>query len=260
MVGGSVTLGPQADIRRDVTVVGGVLSREPSAIIRGKVQEIGFGDMAWGGGRWMSHDRWGWNPMEGLYPIARLTGTLVRLTLLILLTALVMFVARTPVEQIADRVAADPVKSWIIGFLAEILFVPVLVMTVVMLAISIIGIPLLLLVPVAIFAGIVALLVGFTGVAYHIGRLLQDRIEVLRARPYAATFAGIVAILSPLLLARMFGLIGVVGDLGFVVWMLVAVGLLLEYMVWTAGLGAAALARFGGPTATPVASAPMMTT
>ena len=127
---------------------------------------------------------------RGLYPLARLTGTLVRTALLVLLTALVMFVARTPVEQVADRVAAEPVKSWVVGFLAEILFVPVLVMTIVVLAISIIGIPLLLLVPVAIVEGIIVMLVGFTGVAYHLGRLMQERVETLRTRPYAATIAG----------------------------------------------------------------------
>ena len=261
VVGGSARLGPLAEVSGDVTVVGGGLSRDPKATIRGKVQEVGFGDVAWGRGNWEKHDRWSWNPLEGFYPIARLTGTLARLGLLILLTSLVMFVARTPVEQIADRVAADPVKSWVVGFLAEILFVPLLVMTVVVLAISIIGIPLLLLVPVAIVAGIVALLVGFTGVAYHVGRLLQDKIEALRARPYAATIAGIVAILSPLLLARVVGLTGFIGGIGPIVGMLVAVGLLLEYMAWTAGLGAAALARIGRSTAPPaVAQPPMITT
>jgi hypothetical protein len=59
------------------------------------------------------------------------------------------------------------------------------------------------------------------------------------------------------LLAR---LVGLTGDLGFVVWPIAAVGFLLEYSVWTAGLGAAALVRFNRPpqapamvTTTPVA-------
>ena len=258
VVGGSALLGPKADIRKDVTVVGGALSRDPQATIRGSVKEVGIGEIAWGGGEWMKRGDWNWNPMQGFYPVARLTGTLVRVALLLLLASLVLFVAPTPVEQIADRVASDPLKSWIVGFLAQILFVPVLVMTVVVLAISIIGIPLLLLVPVAIFAGIVALLVGFTGVAYHLGRLLQQKMEALRARPYAATSAGIVAILSPLLLARLVGLTGLIGDFGFIVGILVAVGVLLEYVVWTAGLGAAALARFSRPAPPTVTAHPPM--
>ena len=222
VVGGSARFGPQADVRGDITVVGGGLSRDPGAVIRGAINEVGFGDIPWRG-EWGRHADWDW--MNGIYPVARLTGTLVRITLLILLTTLVLFVAKTPVEQIADRVAADPVKSWFVGFLAEMLFIPVLIMTAFVLAISIIGIPLLVLLPVAIVALLVVMLVGFTAVAYHIGRLLQDKVDALRTRAYAATFVGILLIVSPVLLAR---LVGLTGDLGFIVWPIAAVGFLLD--------------------------------
>ncbi len=250
VVGGSARFGPQADVRGDVTIVGGALTRDSTAVIRGAIREVGFGDIAWRGrGEWGRNADWDW--MNGIYPVARLTGTFVRITLLILLTTLVLFVAKTPVEEIADRVAADPVKSWFVGFLAEMLFIPVLIMTAVVLAISIIGIPLLVLLPVAIVALLVVMLLGFTAVAYHIGRLLQDKVDVLRTRPYAATFTGILLIVSPVLLAR---LVGLAGGLGFVVWPIAAVGFLLEYSVWTAGLGAAALARFNRPAQPPPAA------
>jgi hypothetical protein len=244
VVGGSARFGPQAYVRGDVTAVGGGVYRDPKAVIRGGVHEVGFGGIPWRG-EWTRGRDWDWDWMDGFYPVARLTGTLVRVMLLALLTALVLFVARTPVEQIADRVAADPVKSWFVGFLAEMLFFPVLIMTIVVLAISIIGIPLLLLVPVAIVAALVVMLVGFTAVAYHIGRLLQEKVDALRARPYAATFAGILLIVSPVLLAR---LVGLTGELWFLVWPIAAVGFLFEYIAWTAGLGAAALARYDRPT------------
>jgi nitrate reductase NapE component len=245
VVGGSARFGPQADVRRDITVVGGGLSRDPGAVIRGAINEVGFGGIPWRG-EWGRHADWDW--MNGIYPVARLTGTLVRITLLFLLTTLVLFVAKTPVEQIADRVAADPVKSWFVGFLAEMLFIPVLIMAAFVLAISIIGIPLLVLLPVAIVALLVVMLVGFTAVAYHMGRLLQDKVDALRTRPYAATFVGILLIVSPVLLAR---LVGLLGGFGFVVWPIAAVGFLLEYSVWTAGLGAAALVRFNRPAQPP---------
>ncbi len=255
-VGGSVRLGPQAVVRGDVTSVGGEVHRDSTAVIRGGVHEVAVGGPwgNWGRGNW----EWDW--MDGIYPVARLTGTLVRIALLALLTALVLFVARQPVEQIADRVAADPLKSWFVGFLAEMLFLPVLILTAVVLAISIVGIPLLVLIPVAIVAALVAMLVGFTAVAYHIGRLLQDRVEALRTRPYAAMFGGILLIVSPVLLAR---LVGMTGDLWFLVWPVAAVGFLLEYIAWTAGLGAAALVRFDRPSAPPpvvAAQPPMITT
>jgi hypothetical protein len=159
--------------------------------------------------------------------------------------ALVLFVAPAPVGRVADRVAAEPVKSWLVGFVAEILFLPVFVLTVFVLAVSIIGIPVvILLVPVVIVGGIMVFLVGFTGLAFHLGRTLQVRVEQLQARPYLATLAGIVLVVSPLLLGR---LVGLTGEMGVMVGFLVAVGVAIEYIAWTAGLGAAALARFGHP-------------
>jgi len=247
-IGGGVRLGPSAYVHGDVTSIGGGVSRDPKAVVRGGVQDVGIGG-PWRGD-WVRSGDLDWDWLGGLYPVARLTGTLVRITLLTLLVALVLFVAREPVEQIADRVAADPVKAWVVGFLAEMLFFPVLIMTVVVLAISIIGIPLLLLVPVAIVAALLVMLVGFTAVAYQMGRLLQDRIAALRARPFAATFVGILLIVSPVLLAR---LVGLSGDLWFLVWPIAAVGFLFEYIAWTAGLGAAALSRWGRPGPPPTA-------
>jgi hypothetical protein len=244
-IGGGVTLGPSAFVHGDVTSVGGGVYRDATAVVRGGVQDIGIGGL-WVGD-WGRRGDWDWN-WGGFYPVARLTGTLVRITLLAILVAVVLFVARQPVEQIAERVAADPVKSWFVGFLAEMLFLPVLIMTVVVLAISIIGIPLLVLVPIAIVAGLLVMLVGFTAVAYQIGRLLQDKIDVLRTRPYAATLAGILLIVSPVLLAR---LLNLSGDFWFMVWPVAAVGFLFEYIAWTTGLGAAALARWDRPTPPP---------
>jgi hypothetical protein len=249
VVGGSATLGPNADIRSDVTVIGGALNQDPKAYVGGKVQNVGFGEIPFGGD-WGRRRAWrNWDPVGRFRPVARFMGTAVRVGLLMLFSALVLFVARTPVERIAERAAAEPLKSWVVGFLAEILFVPILILTVFVLAVSIIGIPLLLLVPVAIVGAMLAFLVGFTGVAYYVGRLLESRVEQLRARPYASTLAAILVIVSPLLLAR---LVGLTGELGFIVGILVAVGVVVEYLAWTTGLGAAALVRFAKPTHPPV--------
>ena len=254
VVGGSATLGPNADIRSDVTVVGGALNQDPKAFVGGKVQNVGFGEIPFGGD-WGRQRSWrNWDPIGRFRPVGRFMGTAVRVGLLMLFSALVLFVARTPVERIAERAAAEPLKSWVVGFLAEILFVPILILTVFVLAISIIGIPLLLLVPVAIVGAMLAFLVGFTGVAYYVGGLLQSRVEQLRARPCAATLAAILVIVSPLLLAR---LVGLTGELGFIVGLLVAVGVVVEYLAWTTGLGAAALVRFAKPAHPPVEVMPV---
>jgi hypothetical protein len=253
VIGGSLTLGPHAEIDKDVTVVGGQLSKDPNAIIKGKVAEIGVGGVPFGGGVFGRGARYGWPRDSGVGPVVRFGGTIVRIALLMLLSGLVLLVARPHVERIAERAAAEPVKSWLVGFLAEILFVPMLVLTVVVLAISIIGIPLLILVPLAIVAAMVVSLVGFTAVAYHMGGLLQGHFEPLRARPYAATFLAIAVIVSPVLLARF---VGLTGQLGIFAGILLAIGALAEYIAWTAGLGAVALARFSRPSPLPPGPAP----
>lgn len=243
VVGGSLTLGPHARVHGDAVVVGGRLMKDPDAVIDGEVSEVGIGNAIRGSGaNWFRPGGFGgWRSFVGAWGFA---GTFVRVALVMLLAAIVLLIAEKPVQQIADRAAAEPVKSWAVGFLVEILFVPVLVLTVVVLAISIIGIPLLLLVPVAILGAMIVFLVGFTGIAFHLGRLIETRYAGLRDRPYLATIAGIALIVSPLLLARIVGLIPGVGLISAI---LVAAGVVIEYIAWTAGVGAAALARFGKP-------------
>ena len=44
-IGGGATLGPQADVDGDVTVIGGPLHRDPAARVGGEIKEIGLGDV-----------------------------------------------------------------------------------------------------------------------------------------------------------------------------------------------------------------------
>ena len=55
--------------------------------------------------------------------------------------------------------------------------------TIVLLAITIVGIPLLVLVPFAILGLVVIALVGFTGVSYRLGLLLSTRFGWNTANP-----------------------------------------------------------------------------
>ena len=100
----------------------------------------------------------------------KLFGTLLRLGLVMLLAMLVALVAARPVERIGLRALQEPWLSGFTGLLAQLLFVPVLVLTVVILAVSLIGIPLLVLVPFGVIAFLLAVLIGFTGVALRLGR------------------------------------------------------------------------------------------
>jgi hypothetical protein len=169
-------------------------------------------------------------------------GTVMRVAVLCLLSCIVLFAGREYVERVGARAAAEPLKAGAIGLLAQLLFGPLLILTVIVLVITIVGIPLLLLLPFALLALGLVLLVGFTGVAYNVGRLASERFAWNHDNPYLTTITGIVLLVSPVLLGRLIGL----GEwlLFPVTGTLVFLGLLAEYLAWTVGFGAVALLRF----------------
>jgi hypothetical protein len=171
-----------------------------------------------------------------------LVSTVTRLAVLCILAAVVLLFARDYVERISARAAAEPVKAGAVGFLIQLLFFPVLIATIVLMVITIIGIPLLLLVPFALLAAALLALVGFTAVVYDVGRVAVKRFGAAAQNPYIVAAIGIALVLSPLLLSRVVGFAG--GVLWPVTMALLLLGLLAEYVAWTVGLGAVALARF----------------
>jgi len=250
-VGGGMTLGPNAIVADNVVVVGGPLNRDPNSRIGGRVQTVGVGSMNFGDWRWTANPLWlFWGSMVGA--AFALVFTLTRLAILCLLAALVVLFGRSYMERTADHAATETVKAGAIGFLAQLLFLPVLVITIVVLVMTIIGIPLLLLLP-FVFLGLgVVAVIGFTAVGYRLGQLLLTRMGWSTENPYSTTIAGIVLVMSPLLLARLLGLIGI-----FMVpftFGLGLIGMLLEYLAWTVGLGAVALTRFNRHSVTTVAT------
>jgi hypothetical protein len=232
VVMGSLTLGPEAIVHRDVNVIGGTLNRSPTARIDGSVKNVGLGGGPWNRGEFGDavRDTFFWR-MGGL------AGTLLRVTLVLLLALAVVALGPAYVARIADRTVVDPLRAGLIGFFAELLFFPVLVITVVVLAISIIGIPLLVLVPFGIVLALVVLLVGFTGVAYQVGRTLHARFGWSGRGAYASVALGVIVIGTLTVLARSAALIGG----GIVGFPLAALGYFVEYVAWTIGFGAAIL-------------------
>ena len=129
------------------------------------------------------------------------------------------------------------VRSGLIGLLAEVLFVPVVVVTLIVLAVSVVGIPLIALVPFGILFVVVLMLVGFSGVAYGLGRQVLDRLGWSARSAYLAVTLGVLAILTVTLLARLVAM-----GAGFLGLPLTAIGYLVEYVAWTVGFGAGILA------------------
>jgi hypothetical protein len=244
-IGGYVELGPNAIVRKGITVVGGRLRRDPAARVDGEIREVGMGAWDLRGWHWARPSLatlwWG----RTLGAAFALLATVIRVGVLCLLAALVILVGREYVERVSALAAAQPLKAGAIGFLAQLLFLPILIITIVLLVVTIVGIPLLLLLPFALLGLGAVGLIGFTAVGYHLGRLLGARLGWVSVGPYASTTAGILLLLSPLLLARLIGLGG--GLLFPMTFGLGLIGILVEYLAWTIGFGAVALARFGKP-------------
>lgn len=233
VVMGNAYLGSESIIRDDVNVVGGVLNRNAGARIDGNVDNVSIGT-----GPWPRFSFPGFLFGTFLGRLGSLAGTLLRVGLLALLALVVVALGRGSIERIADRTAVDPLRAGLVGFFAQLLFFPVLVITVIVLAVSIIGIPLLLLLPFALFLALIVLLVGFTGVAYQAGRWLNHRFGWTERGPYSTVFFGVIVIAALTLVARSAAVAG--GT--FFTFPLSAAGYLVEYLAWTLGLGAAILA------------------
>jgi len=264
-VTGGLTLGPRAVVRGEVTAVGGPFKRDPGAQVLGKVNEVGI-DVD---GRTLPPYRI--NPGNILFGTlaSRATTfatTIARVLMFLLFLLIVTAVGQRPVQQIAARIAAEPLRAGLVGLLAEILFVPVLVVTIIALVISIIGIPLLILVPFGIVLVGVVMLVGFTGAATIVGGWALQRFPIRRHlgeggdrpehNPYLVVTVGLIVIAGLTLVGRLFAL--AVGGFGAPLYV---VGYLIEYLAWTVGFGAAILAWLHlrrGPAA-PVMTAPPMT-
>jgi hypothetical protein len=243
-VGGGLTLGPHAIVGNNVVAVGGVLRRDPGARIGGDVQEVGIGSIDFGQWNWSMNPltMWGASMVGSAFA---LFGTIARVAILCLLAALVILLGRDYVERAGALAAIEPLKAGAVGLLAQLLFLPILIITIVVLVITIVGIPLLILIP-FLFLGLALIgLVGFTAVSYRVGLHLALRLGWNTDNPYLTTVGGILVLLSPALLARIIGLSGFPGLP--LAGILIFLGLMVEYVAWTIGFGSMALLRFSRP-------------
>jgi hypothetical protein len=241
-VGGNVYLGPHAEVLGDVTAVGGTIERDPGATVSGHVNDVAvnFPNVRIRPG-WNVH----WAPWFNGYawPAVRLFGTVLRMVVFALLAMLILMVAPQAVKRVEYAVTSQPWKSALVGLLAQLFFVPLVVMVIVVLAISIIGIPLLVLVPFGVLAFFAALMLGFTGAACGLARLVRRHSSAAETAAVPTLLVGLAVIWTLTLIGRLVGLGG--GPLMVFAMALLFVGVLVEYAAWTVGLGGALITRFG---------------
>ena len=147
VVGGTLRVGPKAVIGGDVVAVGGDAVIDPAATVRGKIDtavvvwpnlDFGFGWPMWSWGGW--------------WPFAAVSATVLRLSLVLVISLLLTVVAPGWIRSMGVR-ASSALGSGLLGAVAEILFVPALLAVVIGLTISIVGIPLLGAIPFALALG-----------------------------------------------------------------------------------------------------------
>ena len=255
VIAGSARFGPDAVVQGDVTVVAGSLQRAPSAALLGSVTQVGLGSVRGytdSGGWWQVG-----LPGGGWFGSGDLVGTALRLFVLALLASGIVLVARGPVERIAQRASAEPLKAGVVGLVIQMLAVPLLVVGILGLVISIVGIPFLLFLPFIVMAFGVIMLVGFSGAVLGVGEQVRSRMGAPSAAAYASVWAGVALILLPTMAGEALGLGGgLFRGLGV---LLALSGFLLEYAAWTAGLGALVLNRFSPAPTVPPAGLPAPT-
>jgi hypothetical protein len=242
---GSIDLGPEAVVYGDVVAVGGRVRRAEGARTRGSVTEVSLAEISLGDPDFrMNVPAWfrGWGgPLYwfggGFGAVPRLVGSLVRLGLILLVAGIALLLARPAVEGAAQRVLDNPIKATLIGLAAQLLIFPVLFLTALVLVITVIGIPLLLLLPFVVLLLVLMAVVGFTGTGAAVGGALLRRFGVAAPAPFLEIATGIVVLLSPLLLGRMLAVGG--WPVAPIAVMLVSLGFIVELLAWSSGFGAA---------------------
>jgi hypothetical protein len=237
-VGGNVRLGPNAVVEGDVTSAGGTIVRAEGSRIGGQTSEAGM-DRDWDDDVDITFHPW--SPFLGTLD---LVWQLAGIGILALLVCLCLLVARAPLERVEHHVATEPWVAGLVGFLAQLLFLPLLITVTVLLVITIVGCALLALYPFLFIALGLAALLGYAAVAYRLGRFLETRFDRRFGSPYAVALVGVLAIEAWSLLGRLIGLGG--GVLEFIAFTILAFGFAVQYVAWTIGFGAVLMARFGG--------------
>jgi len=236
VIGGTLRIGPKAVVGGDVVNVGGESVIDPAATIRGQVDTAGVA--------WPDFDvDFGW-PMRGwsgFWPFAALSATLVRLSLVLIISLLLAVVAPGWIRSMGVR-ASSAMSSGLLGAVAEILFVPALLAVVIGLTISIVGIPLLGAIPFALAIGALAWTGGFAAVAVCLGARLRGSSVARSSALVTDLLIGFVAITALSIIAHVLSL-GPTWLTPFG-WMTRAAGVAVEYVAWTIGLGAVLSGRF----------------
>lgn len=233
--GGNISLAETAVVNGEITHFGGNVSRAPGAVVQGGINGVGrdFGTLI--------------RPVAPIAPIApaapvgpfsnvfdfgwNLVGGFITALAFAALGALVVIFAPEPTRRVGNAVQAKPLNVAGVGCLTYIVL-PILM---VLLIITLIGIPVALILGLAAF---VAWLFGWIAIGYMTGEKILQAFKARDVLPVVAVIVGVI-------------ILTLLSQIWFVGWLVSFVGGLL-------GIGATVLTRFG-TRAYPPAPGMMMT-
>ena len=156
-IGGNIYVTSTGVIEKDATSVGGDVKKEPGAVIKGQTQGLGFLPGSFFG----FHPGAFWNRGIGFL------FTFFKILFLFFLSIIALALVPGNIQKIKDEVSRNAWKSALIGFLGEILILPVFIL----LLITIIGIPVaILILPLFI---LIAMILGYASVSLIVGDRLK---------------------------------------------------------------------------------------
>lgn len=179
--------------------------------------------------------------------IAGLLENVVTLLVLATLGALALHFVRERLEVVATTARRAPVRAAVVGLAGGFLLIPVYVLGIVALAVTIIGIPFILVwAPLFPLAAALAALLGYLAVARNVGEWVAEQeyrgLEWIRGSNvlYIMT-AGIAALMVPCIAASALRVLG----LGFFTGLLTFVGSTIGILAMLIGFGAVLITRGG---------------
>ena len=179
--------------------------------------------------------------------IAGLMENLLTLLVLAVLGVFIVHFGKDKLEVVATTARSAPAQSAMVGLAGGFLLIPVWILGVVALAISIIGIPVLLAwVPLFPLAVALAALLGYVAVARNVGEWVADQeykgLEWIRgSNTFYVVVAGLTALMIPAIAASAIRILG----LGFVHGLLAFVASAVTFVAVAIGFGAVLLTRGG---------------
>ena len=206
--------------------------------IRVELRDSGWGDH-WGGSWWRHFTR----GLGGVF------STLMTYAILVGLGFLAVFFGRSYLETIADTARQQTLRSGLVGLAGSFLVMPAYILGLLALAISIVGIPLILvfapLFPVAVVLGALG---GYLAVAHGAGEALAERRFTgtdwfTRANSYYYVITGVGLLLVLFLAAHIVTMAG--PWLGFLEGLLKFMAIMLTWAAFTVGFGAFLISRGG---------------